>query len=53
VGAPISFTLAPGQTQPITIQFVASGGGTVSANLAIVTTPPPATTTIIVSGAVH
>ncbi len=53
VGAPISFTLAPGQTQPITIQFVASGGGTVSANLAIVTTPPPATTTIVVSGAVH
>jgi hypothetical protein len=50
VGGPIAFTLAPGQTQPITIQFAPASRGVVSANLAVDTTPPPGTTTIIVTG---
>jgi hypothetical protein len=50
VGGPIAFTLAPGQSQPITVQFAPESRGVVSANLAVDTTPPPGTTTIIVTG---
>jgi subtilase family serine protease len=53
MGGPVSFTLAPGQTQPITIEFAPAGGRTFSANLAIDTTPPPASTTIAVVGTVR
>jgi len=50
VGGPVSFTLAPRQTQSITLQFAPSSAGTTSANLAIDTTPPPGTTMISVTG---
>jgi hypothetical protein len=50
MGAPITFTLAPQATQPITIQFAPGGAGISSANLAIDTTPPPGTMTIVVTG---
>jgi len=47
---PVSFSLARGQTQPITIQFAPVSAGSITANLAIETTPPTATTTIAVHG---
>ena len=50
VGGPVSFTLAPGEKQPITIKFAPVTAGSVSGSLAIVTNPPPATTTILVTG---
>jgi hypothetical protein len=50
LGGPIQFTLAPGKTQPITIQFLPSGGGVAIEDLAIDTAPPPGTTTILVTG---
>lgn len=53
MGGPVSFTLPPGQSQPITIQFTPANNATVSANLTIETTPPPATTTIAVTGSVR
>jgi hypothetical protein len=53
VGGPVSFALAPGQTQPITIRFAPASGGAIRANLAIDTTPPPGTTSIVVTGSAH
>jgi hypothetical protein len=53
VGGPGSFTLTPGQTQPITIQFTPARSATVSANLTIDTTPPSGTTVIAVTGSVR
>ena len=53
IGGPVSFALAPGQTQPITIQFAPASRDKISANLAIETTPPPGTTTIVVTGSVR
>ncbi len=50
LGGPIQFTLAPGKTQPITIQFLPLGGGVAIEDLAIDTAPPPGTTTILVTG---
>jgi len=50
MGGPIAFTLGPGQTQPITIQFAPASRGVISADLAVNTTPPPGTTTIVVTG---
>jgi hypothetical protein len=47
---PVAFSLAPGQTHPITIQFAPATVGSITANLTIETTPPPATTTIVVHG---
>jgi hypothetical protein len=49
-GGPVAFTLAPGRTQPISIQFVPTTSGSITANLTIETTPPPATMTIVVRG---
>jgi hypothetical protein len=51
VGGPVSFSLAPGKTQPLTIQFSPSSAGTVSANLTIDAGPPTASATTIVTGA--
>ena len=51
VDAPVRFTLAPGATQPVTINFNGTSAGRATADLAIETTPPPATTTVVVSGA--
>ena len=51
VGGPVSFSLAPRQTQSLTIQFSPPGTGTVSADLTIDAGPPSATTTTIVTGA--
>jgi hypothetical protein len=53
VGGPVSFALAPGQTQPLTIQFAPASPGRISANLAIDTTPPPGTAAIVVTGSAH
>jgi subtilase family serine protease len=47
---PVPFTLAPGQTQPISIQFAPATSGSITANLTIETTPPPATMTVVVHG---
>jgi hypothetical protein len=47
---PVSFALAPGQTQSVTIQFTPASTGTLVSNLAIDTKPPPGTTTIQVTG---
>ncbi len=51
VGAPISFTLAPGEKLPVTINFSGASAGKAVANLAIDTQPPPATTNVVVTGA--
>jgi hypothetical protein len=53
VGAPVSFSLAPGQTQPVTIEFAPTAAGPVSTSLAIDSTPPPATKTMVVTGSAH
>lgn len=50
LGGPIPFTLAPGKTQPVTIQFNPSGSSVAIGDLAIDTAPPPGTTTILVTG---
>jgi hypothetical protein len=53
IAGPITFALAPGESQPITVQFTPSSPGLVSANLAIETAPPLGTTTIVVTGSAH
>ena len=47
---PVPLTLAPGQTQPIGIQFAPATAGSITANLTIETMPPLATMTIVVHG---
>jgi hypothetical protein len=53
VGGPVSFALAPGQKQSLTIQFAPASPVSISANIAIETSPPPGTTMIVVTGSAH
>jgi hypothetical protein len=50
VGGPISFWLAPGQTQVITIQFKPASKGTVQGNLTIALVEPTSTASVTVTG---
>jgi hypothetical protein len=50
---PVTFALAPGESQPITIQFTPLSPGLLSANLMIETAPPQGTTMIVVTGSAH
>jgi hypothetical protein len=50
VGGPISFWLASGATQPLTIQFKPAGPGTVQGNLAIATVEPAGIASISLLG---
>jgi hypothetical protein len=47
---PIPFSIAPGKSQTISVQFAPAASGTTSASLMIETAPPPATTNISVRG---
>jgi hypothetical protein len=50
MGGSVSFALAPGDTQPITIEYTPATPGKSSANFAVNTSPPPGSTTIVVTG---
>lgn len=50
VGGPVSFWLAPGQTQVITIQFKPTSKGTVQGSLTIALAEPTSTASVTVTG---
>ena len=50
LGGAVSFWLAPGQTQPVTIQFKAAQAGTVTGSLVIAMAEPAGTASMRVSG---
>jgi hypothetical protein len=50
LGGPVSFWLAPGQSQPVTIQFKPENAGTVQESLAVAIAEPVGTASISVSG---
>jgi hypothetical protein len=50
VGGPVTFWLAPGQKQPVTIQFKPAGAGKVQGHLVIAVADPAATASISVWG---
>jgi hypothetical protein len=50
LGGPVSFWLASGQSQPVTIQFKAATAGMAEGNLVIATADPAGTATMSVTG---
>ena len=53
LGGPISFSLAPGQSQPVTIQFKPEGAGTVQQILEVAMTEPAGSASVTVSGSAN